>query len=213
MARIAVTVSIAFALSVSSTLSMAGGDDDNKGDKRKDFSPFMGGIHDNNKGDRRKDFSPFMVVDANGKTVGRYGGGPGNAFAQIEVQGKSYAVRLDTHRSKFGPGSFQTLLTYGFNALFFRGFDCTGEAAVKSIPSVGMPQAAVVSNGGISNERFWLYPLAATTHGDFLANSAFVEGSCLPPSSYPPINGGDFTQTSGPPIEITNLFTLPFTVE
>jgi hypothetical protein len=167
------------------------------------------------KDNDRTDLLPLMVYDSNGKTVGKFGGGPGGAFVQITLNGSIFAV--DLINDFFQSWTFYNKLTYARSKLYFPTPDCTGTPYAPVLGGIGMQPSAIVEDSHPINfgetGTLWFYPLDgghAWRHA-FPYNSTYSYGTCTAtPGSWD--GGGRFAPASAAPTNITKLFAPPFTV-
>jgi hypothetical protein len=167
------------------------------------------------KDGKKADLLPLMVYDANGKAVGKFGGGPGGAFVQITVNGSTYAV--DLVNDYWHTWTFYDKLTYKRSTLYFRTTDCTGLAWAPVLGGTGMQASAIIEDSYPLNYgetgTLLFYPLDGSRafRHSFPYNSTYSYGKCTAtPGSWDA--GGRFAEVSGAPTDITKRFALPFTV-
>jgi len=155
--------------------------------------------------------TPFVVVDANEKIVGKYGGGAGLGFVQFRLDNATVAVFLQEQAGFISPGRPDYLrLMYADSAVYFRETDCTGLAYGVGAPGVGIRQALTVTDSML---RVWLYQLDGQPNRGALIRSAYQHGSCTPNMVPNPGFAGELFSVIAAPVEITGMFTLPFVVK
>jgi hypothetical protein len=158
--------------------------------------------------------APLMVVDANGKTVGKFGSGGDNTFVQFNLSGTSYAVDLNEAYPGLFPSSEAdySQLNYAFTNVYFFSTDCTGTAFIARKQAVGMKPAAIVRVGFGASQRVYLFPFDGRTYlKGPLFQSIWNGGGCA--SGAYTVPGGLGLEATGPSIEITGMFKEPFKVE
>jgi hypothetical protein len=171
---------------------------------------------DRDRGDKdmgRGDASALMVIDANGKTVGKFGGGPGNPFVQVKIGRSSFAVHLVHFFGTIDTGRFdRSKLSFRDDSIYFPTTNCTGDAFVVPRDGVGMQQAAVFRDG---SQRVWLYALDGNEERGRLVFSRLnpLSTACSPAFGGADSGGGALQPISGAPVEITGLFKAPLTVQ
>jgi hypothetical protein len=156
--------------------------------------------------------APLMVVDANGKAVGKFGGGPGNPFVQLKLGHSTFAVYLVHFFGNIDTGRFdRSKLSFRDDSIYFPTTNCTGDAFVVPRDGVGIQQAAVFRDG---SQRVWLYPIDGNEERGRLVFSRLnpLATACSPASGTADSGDGALQRISGAPIEITGHFKAPLAV-
>lgn len=141
----------------------------------------------------------LLVVDANGKTVGRYSGS--SVFATIKGTKTVLALSAD----KVG----STLLNFAGGSIYFQSTDCTGTPYLLQAPAQGVLPSTTLRSGG----RTYVYIAQQTTaipevqFGSQLKSAAVGDATCiLEPDIY-------YAYPTSPPADITKTFAPPFTIQ
>jgi hypothetical protein len=141
---------------------------------------------------------PLLVVDFNGKTVGR--AGPpfqGYPVVYLTINAVPTAIPL-------AGDADSTLLHYWNVGTYFTNSDCTG-AAYMSWTTWGVAPSVVIPLNG----RNWLYTAASTKKSTGTVNAYMgQDGICTQWT-------GVVTQYASalPPIDVTTKFVLPFSIK
>jgi hypothetical protein len=148
----------------------------------------------------------LAVVDSAGKTVGKFV--PSSSFSGVGVL---LTVGAATYGVRLMPAPDRAKLTYEtFNRLYFVSSNCTGPGYAWIGGLVGVPQAVTMPD---ASGRIWLYPVSGTSSGAVMFNSWFGSVNGDVPTCITSLEEQVAFPVTATPIEITNLFSLPFTLQ
>lgn len=162
----------------------------------------------------RHDSAPLLVLDADGKTIGKFGSGPSNTFVAIKLKGESYAVDLSIGFYGDYPYQFEDFskLQFASTTFYFLSFDCSGTPYIATKQPVGMKPAAILRYGAGPTQRMFLVPFQGKGYLKGPLYHSRWDGTCQTAFSSPAGDGLGLAP-AGPSIEITGMFKEPFTVE
>lgn len=149
--------------------------------------------------------APFLVVDSDGKTVGRL---LGETSVVVDLNGVPTVVGMlgQSQNSNDMPTDWDTT-DFRRVPLFFASPDCTGPAYARHwelSAAAGLRRAAMVAD---SAGRRYLYPSVSGVRGYRDINSMYV-GACV---SSPGMSEEVFSL--GAPVEVTTQFKAPFHIK
>jgi hypothetical protein len=154
---------------------------------------------------QKKPSNPLVIVDAAGRSVGRYGGYDGtNKIVYTVINGTLVSIKLANY---YQPQINGNSSGFGFQrgVLYFAAPDCTGTPMIKT-QDTGTVAAEVYSSTALDTR--YLY-IASGTAWWRTFNSVLLEGRCSPT-----IAATEFLfEGTQPPVNLSALFVEPFHVE